>query len=126
MTCPRPELGQNCQKPYLTPKDYDKSTIRSSNGFKIEFQENNEEYGGGLSSTLIGYSGEYDLTSGFYICLNAGEEERDFSLRFQRTFNFGLIDWKASRSLIISFTTYNVPTEFYTTVQLLFELDASR
>jgi hypothetical protein len=78
-------------------------------------------YGGGLSGIIKGWNGEFDLTQGYYYCFDPKTTAvEDYSANIQNMKDQGYFA-ENTRSIILSYTTYNIPTEVYLHVNLIYE-----
>jgi len=81
---------------------------------------NNEKYGGGFKGTIQGWHGEYDLQQGFFSCLSQDTTQEAFKVMIADFFASEYMS-SSTRAIILTFTSYNVPSQYYTAVNLLFE-----
>jgi hypothetical protein len=74
---------------------------------------------------LEGYSGIYDLNQGYFICWDQQQDTTGQNKLVDLMLDSDFIDIKSTRSLIISLTVFNLPTQYYTNLNALFEITST-
>ena len=86
-----------------------------------KYRSDDEKYGGNLAGTITGWAGSYDLTKGYFHCFDPRvTDEETYKQQIDELLQFGFFA-DSTRSLIISYTTFHVPTVYYTSVNMVFE-----
>ena len=75
---------------------------------------------------MVGWHGEYDLAQGYFDCMNTNSysTREKFVDHVNDLEKEGFID-SSTRAIIFSFTMYDIPTRFYTDINLILEISAA-
>ena len=110
------------------PQEYETSTIPDgANDWQIfRYAASDDHYGSRDHEIMQGWHGVYDLATGYFDCFNLDDlpNRTIYLAHIEQILSEGYFH-DSTRAIITSFTIYDVPTRFYTDINIVLEISAA-
>ena len=108
--------------------EYQTDTISDGSQDWMSYRKASEDdnYGSQDTEMIRGWHGEYDLAQGYFDCFNKETlpTREEFTTHMTDLRNSDYID-SGTRAIVVSFTMYDLPSHFYTDINIIIEISAA-
>ena len=108
--------------------EYQTDTIGDGSQDWMSYRKASEDdnYGSQDTEMIRGWHGEYDLAQGYFDCFNKETfpTREEFTTHMTDLRNSDYID-SGTRAIVVSFTMYDLPSHFYTDINIIIEISAA-